>query len=478
MSVIYVDFRATYDASVQSLSKASDMGPKPAYGYVIEDAASYVPTVQSACGCQDCSGAFEEPKMPSMMIPVQYNNRMRRSTDEPSLGATFRRYYTERMAGHRDQFQTLRTRTLDNFAKTRQYATEQVGKVKAHISPILTKSSDFVKGFKKNFEKPVTPRERRSIDETSEPKPLMPTLKVVENEQPRCPVIQDLKENSEFRSRNAHPDVLQYMPEVSENADDSETPKRCPQCGSHLSDSMCKACSCASELTAIPPQYFRYVDGEAVPFVPGTTQSSSKRSAEPNYVFDRFGHKYEENNGNLRLIAPEFAADPQTAQPNFEAFAHIMNANAEVMHDLNPIPGGRMLPPVTDLAKDAIDLVHDLERRETKERREAKLPQEPEQEHPKRVTHKRKSHYQVIPIRHENRSGTLISKMQSNDVKADRSASESTIGQKSETENADLLHKIDQNNDKYEILTIDTRNADDSTEEFDRIMKYLHAGRM
>lgn len=451
------------------------MGPKQAYGYVIEEAASYVPTVQSDCGCQQCAGAFEEPQTPSMMIPVQYSNRMRRSTEDPKLGATFRQYYTERMAGHRDQLQTLRTRTIDNFARTKQYASEQVSKIKSRYSPILTKSSDFVKGFKKNFEKPVRPRERRSIDETLDLKPLMPTLKVVENEQPCCPVIQDLKENSEFRSRNAQPEVLQYMPEVSENADDADTPKRCPQCGSHLSDSMCKACSGASELTATPPQYFRYVNGEAVPFVPGTTQSSSKRSVEPNFVFDRFGHKYEENNGNLRLIAPEFVADPQTAQPNFEAFANIMNANAEVMHDLNPVPGGRMLPPVTDLAKDAIDLVHDLERRE------AKYPhKQSEPEHlTSRVAHKRKSHYQIIPIHHENQTGTLISKMRSNDVKTDRSdAGESTTSQKNETDEAGLLHKINQNNNEYEILTIDARNADDSTEEFDRIMKYLHAGRM
>lgn len=485
-NVISFNYRNTYDASVQSLPATSDVTPKRMFGYVIqkpvEQTADYIAPIPSHCGCQECAAAFEESKMPSIMLPVQYT-RMRRSTDWTDTREKIKQRYTEKLSGHVDKLKTVKVKTVESFEKTKQYAQEQVAKIKSSVSPIISKPSEFIQGFRKNFEKPVVPRARRSVTETPYTKPLMPTLKVVES---HCPVIQELKDNSEFRSRIAQPDVLQYMPEVGVTVNGAEYQKRCPQCGNHLAESMCRTCVKMAE--AAQPQYFRYVDGVPVPFVPGTTQSS-KRSAQADFfVYDRFGHKYEENNGNLRLIAPEFAVDPQTAQPNIEAFAEIINANREVMDDVNHFHGDRMVPQPTDLASDVIDFVHDLARRDVK------YPQEnanvPAPEQPTKPNNS-KSHYQIIPIHHENRTGSLISRIYSNNGKVEHSANDrqanghhesnhkwTVADYKDETRKPISLQKINQNNKEYEVLTIDTQQSADSAEEFDRIMKFLHSGRM
>lgn len=457
---------------------ASDVTPERAFEYVIQKPTEtdYVLPAACNCGCQECSAAnMNGPQMPSLMLPVQYD-RFRRS----AAAEEARERIKQKFNGHIEKLKTLKVKTLDKFQQTKQFAQEHVSKIRSSIGPILSKPTEFVQGFMKNFEKPVAPRVRRSAAETSYTQPMMPTLKVAENPQPCCPVIQDLKQNSEFSARIAHPEVLQYMPEVGVNADDAANQNRCPQCGNQLSKSMCKTClTCMQE--PVQPQYFRYVDGSPVPFVPGTAQSPSKRSPQANYyVYDRFGHKYEENNGNLRLIAPEYYADPETAQPNIEAFAEIMNANAEVMHDVNPFPDGKLSGPTDEFARDALDFVHDLSRREAKHQQE--YASELNTEQPK-VPSNRMSHYQIIPIRHENRNGSLIAKLHS---KAERNENEfrepsmksATTDQKDESRKSFTLQKINRNNNDFEILTIDTLQSADSGEEFDRIMKYLHAGRM
>lgn len=426
-----------------------------------------MPTVPSHCGCQECSAAFEGP---SMILPVQYN-RMKRSPDDPTDDRRAQRtqQFQDRINGHIETLRAIHGKTADKYEKTKQYAVEQVSKIKSKFQPYASRSREFVQGFFKNFEKPVAPRERRSVTETPNTTPLMPMLKVVENQKPSCPVIQDLKENSEFRSRIAQPDVLQYMPEVGVNVDDETRPTRCPLCHGAVSDSVCLACARAQQ--PAQPQYFRYVNGTPEPFVPGMGQSAQKRSAQSNFfVYDRFGHKYEENNGNLRLLAPEFGEDPQIGQPNIEAFSRIMNDNAEVMHDVNPFPGSdRMISPVTDIAADGLDFIHDMARRE------AVYPQD-EASSPLKRPYSRKSHYQIIPIRHENRKGSLISKLSSNDDRIE--SSKSAADRKDGTEEKPSLQKITKNNNQYEILTIDTHQSEDSAEEFDRIMKFLHSGRI
>lgn len=421
--------------------------------------------------------------MPSLMLPVQYNRLRRSPSDDETVDdprELRKQKYKAKLNGHLESLKTLHTKTVDRFEETRRYAQEQVSKFHSKFHPIVSQSSEFVQGFLKNFEKPVAPRERRSVADTSYAQPMTPTLKVVEHESPCCPVIKDLKENTEYRSRVAQPDVIQYMPEVAVNAEDEIAQKRCPQCNAIVSDSVCTACLAAQQ--PAQSQFFRYVNGEPVPFVPRSTQSSPKRSAPSDFfVYDRFGHRYEENNGNLRLIAPEpteFEADPETAQPNIAAFADIMNANADVVRDLNPFQDGRMISPVTDLAADAIDVVHDIARREVPE--SAVNATEP----PKRSQDYRRSHYQIIPIRHDNRSGSLISKLHSknDDSKAnDRrqmSAHKWTVDRKNEDGISPSLKKIKHNKKEYEILTIGTHQSEDSAEEFDRIMKYLHSGRI
>lgn len=476
--MIKFNSRNTYDASVQSMPTASNVTPKSAFEYVIQKPAEsdYVLPVPCNCGCQECSAAtLPGPQMPSLMLPVQYD-RFRRS----AAAEEARERLKQKFNGHIETLKTLKVKTLDKFQQTKQFAQDQVSKIRSSIGPMLSKPTEFVQGFIKNFEKPVVPRVRRSVGETSYTQPMMPTLKVVDNPQPCCPVIQDLKQNSEFSSRIAHPDVLQYMPEVGVNANDAANQNCCPQCGNQLSESMCKTClTCMQE--PAQPQYFRYVDGAPVSFVPGNAQSPSKRSPQADfYVYDRFGHKYEENNGNLRLITPEYYADPETAQPNIEVFADIIHANAEVMHDVNPFPDGKMSGPLSDFASDALDFVHDLSRREAKHQQEYATELKTE---PPKVPENTMSHYQIIPIRHESRNGSLIAKLQS---KGDRNKNElrESIKKPVSTDKKDAsgksftLQKINQNNNDFEILTIDTLQSADSGEEFDRIMKYLHAARM
>lgn len=419
------------------------------------------------------------------MLPIQYR-RMRRSPESDAARKQLKEKYEAKINGHIDKFKTMKDKTIVKYEKTIQYAQEQVEKLKSNLSPAMPRATAFLTGFQKNFEKPVTPRSKRStVMDTPPVKPVMPMLKVVENSNaipnPCCPVIQELRENSEFRSRVSHPDVLQFMPEVDVNAKDDRNQKQCQQCGCHLSGSSCKICANVPE--TIQPQYFTMVDGAPVPFTPRTVQTTSKRSANTDYyVYDRFGHKYEENNGNLRLIAPDFTVDPQTTQPNIEAFAQIMNANSEVIHDINQFHGDRMIAPVTYLAADALDFVHDLARREVKYVTKNEADQAPDSEQTKKVNNI-KSLYQIIPIRHENKNGSLITKIPSNNASTDYQPANGNNESSRKWSTAAAaknvsLQKINRNNKEYEILMVDgPQQSADSVEEFDKILKYLHADR-
>lgn len=464
------------------------MEPTQMHGYIIQRPADRIPdyVASSPCNCRECSATIaEDTPMPSMMLPMQYS-RVRRSADFDEKRDQFKQKYTEKVNNHIESLKTFAVKTSENFEKTKQFAQEQVSKFKSSVAvhPIITKSKDFVKGFAKNFEKPLAPRYRRSVE------PLLPSIKVVENDsKPTCPVIESLKNNEEFGARNAQPDVLQYMPEVGGNADDaSDEQMRCPQCAGPMTDSVCTKCS--SGMQSVQSQYFKYVNDRLVPVVPkpGQTQSSKRSADGPYYVFDRLGHRYVQNDGSLRLIPPQFQHDqpqlPQQydesapqyyAQPSIDTFAHIVDANGEVMHDINPFPDGRPMAPVTDLAVDMLDLAHQLVPRE------AKYPHDP-----KSKSKNIKNHYQIVPIQFDNRNGTLVTKMSGDDSKTDYEGSDNrdirmqrpkSDSMANPAESASL-QKIVRNNNEYKILTLNAPHATSSTEEMDKIMRFLHAGRM
>lgn len=261
------------------------------------------------------------------------------SRHEQMLGATQQRH------------ESLRTRVSETTQQHQQRMDEIRSLFRTRTEAAVSRRNEFINGFSGNFEAPVAPRDKRSTPNEIYQMPSSPA----EPRPTQCSTIASLKEKSRSDQRLQSPEAVQYMPELqmSASAEEGVAQKHCRQCQAYEAESQVSQ-----------PQYFQHELGQLVPYTLGSAQQSySAEPAEPHYVYDRLGHTYVENDGRLRLMAPQYDSAPEQSGTQF--ISGVLNENQEVMDELNPFPGtDRMLPPVTDLVKDGVEYLHEIARRD------------------------------------------------------------------------------------------------------------------
>lgn len=426
------------------------------------------------------------------------------------------------------RFRDITSRGSDSLRKASDAAKEKFSTLQSTLDPIVSSANNFMQdsgkfmeGFKLNFALPV--RERRSVDDDEEKRrrsendKKIPVLRVKERPS-TCKTIENLKRLSESRVSLRAPESIQYLPELaSTQSEDSEEWKHCHSCGSQLNDSVCRSCG------AHQPQYVEYIEGRPVSFYPGAMreerpEESSPEKRVPRYIYDRYGHRYLENNGNLRLIAPEYGQEAMVGEPQgFDTLKQIVEENKEVIEQLNRNGPNRMLPQPVDFAQDAIHFMHELARRDVENNRtedkqtteskkavdEPKADKEPKVNPKSMGKHakdtrkqKPKSMYQILPMKYDGHDGKMVVKVYSakdNSWKTDDDAlkrdddtkksewqpelTEQSQEQWSHSDTADrskpTVNKFNKNNKEYEILTFDHYSGN-SEEEIQQILDHLH----
>lgn len=296
-------------------------------------------------------------------------------------------------------------------------------------------AQEYLKGFLANFKEASGLDAMRTKRDTTEQSDQSgengPIMKINEKPMP-CSTMESLKKESEYREDLQRPEVLQFMPELQ--TDVERTRKHCQFCGVPANEDVCNGCG-KRNYHPKQPQFFEYIQGEPVSYQPRSAQQpeENQRSAEstPRYVYDRFGHRYTESNGKLRLMAPaeyQQSADALVGQPNYDGLARILANNQEVLDQTNYAGPDRVLPEPLDFAEDTIEFIHELARRQANYTKqyfasgtvpEAKSTNENVQldtelstiEADTKPINTKKSQYQIIPIKLDGQDGTLIVKM-------------------------------------------------------------------
>lgn len=348
--------------------------------------------------------------------------------------------------------------------------------------PFVQHATKLVEGFKQTFAVPT--RRRRDTDVR------MPMLRVKEYEGGR----DKSDKRSEDYSKYLTASRVELKPSEKQewNMKEAEKATQCHSCGTKLTESTCKRCG------TYQPQYVEYIEGKPVSYYPGAVQAESTETptAEPRYIYDRYGHRYLENsnNGNLRLVAPQYNDQYQEAivadqpspyyasQPDYAGVADILNRNREVIAQMNRTPG-RLLPQPADYASGAIDLIRDLsrqtpiEKRETDEK-EQKTEQRMTTEWKKDVRPLPRSMYQIVPMKYEGKEGKLAVKVYSSTKNSDKTKPSETTTTETESNNTNersepTVRKFTKNNKQFEILSFDDYKST-SDEEIRGVLDHLH----
>lgn len=123
-------------------------------------------------------------------------------------------------------------------------------------------------------------------------------------------------------------------------------------------------------------QYYELVDGKSVSYVPdGRSLEEDVAYGAPRYVFDRFGHRYSEQNGKLKLIGPNRFENSDAPPPllgsgyhgpspiepyNFNVLENILNNNQEVIDSTNSDDPNHMIEHPIDLTLDTLEFIKEL----------------------------------------------------------------------------------------------------------------------
>lgn len=372
-------------------------------------------------------------------------------------------------------------------------------------APVRSSNSDDRQSDDRQSNSDAPYRKRRSIDEPAQQNDnrKYPILKVKESSIP-CETIKNLKELSKTRVELQSPETLQYMPELASNIYETEKCSHCHNCGSQLSDSICRSCG------EKQPQYIEYVNGKAVSYQPRSEQESyEKAPTEKRYIFDRYGQKYLESKGNLRLVAPQPQQQQQQreevlggSRPDYDGLAYIFRRNQEVMEDLNGLPDStRIVPRPLDLIRDGIEYIHDLARRNVDYRNmkmkdskfESKMSGEKDEktvseDESQKSTAKKlpSSMYQIVPMNVNGRDGKLFVKVYSAKNAAKKSA-DTDLENKTKVEEKQTTAEVSGDSDKmkpvikklckddkeFQVVTFNESPAN-SAEEIDQILKNLY----
>lgn len=277
--------------------------------------------------------------------------------------------------------------------------------------------------------------------------PTMPVLRVKEynpsNEQTHY---------SKYMNRNMGRVALQTPEHHAKDIKEMEKCSHCHSCGTKLTTSMCSHCG------QYQPQYIQYIEGRQVPFYPGAVQENQEQTTlsgveETRFIFDRYGHKYLENNGKLRLVRN---------QPDYAGLASILNdkENEKVMKQINQNPGRLVEQPV-DMVTDLSQLVRDLARYPRKAAASDATP---------------RSMYQVVPMQYEGKDGKLVVKIYDSKNTETGVATTQTTQTTNEMEKAQPdVKKYVKNNKEYEILTFnDYKGPEDGDDDIRRVLEHLH----
>lgn len=253
-----------------------------------------------------------------------------------------------------------------------------------------------------------------------------------------------------------------------------EKASHCHACGTKLTGSMCSHCG------AYQPQYVEYIEGKRVAFYPGAVQDNEQQSMTDGpatrYIFDRYGHKYLEKNGKLRLVR---------SQPDYAGLADILNKNRDSLQQLNQSPG-RIMPQPVDIVADLSKLVRELAR----ERRQTNDSENKNQE--KRSTtsmmaNSPRSMYQLVPMEYDGHDGKIVVKnfdgqnemdMTTDPKTNDEQHHESEMNTQEQHSNtmektAPTSQKFAQNNKEFEVLTFNDYKGT-SEDDIRRVLEYLH----
>lgn len=281
----------------------------------------------------------------------------------------------------------------------------------------------------------------------------------------RMPMLR-VDEYTEASVEKSRPSEYSPNSRVQLKAADKAT--QCHKCGTKLTDSVCKRCG------EYQPQYVEYIEGKPVSYYPGATQAKkNEQSTEaPRYIYDRYGHRYIESNGNLRLIAPQYQEAIVGDQPNFAGLADILNQNQEVIHALNQHPG-RLMPEPVDLIQDGIQIVRGLARRDVEPYRVA--AKQPEKS-PRTM-------YQVVPMKYDGQDGKLVVKVYSakNDQtkSEERKSADETSKTRSDADanmtekSKPTIKKFTKNHRDYEIISFNDYKGN-SDEDIRQVLDYIH----
>lgn len=122
-------------------------------------------------------------------------------------------------------------------------------------------------------------------------------------------------------------------------------------------------------LLPLPPQYIEFVNGQASAFSPFSGRASSPTAPSPRYIFDRFGHRYLENDGSLRLLAPSrpddgpiigSAHDDSYRPSNFNQLENILDHNSEFIDATNQGDPAHLIQDPIELVLDTLSFINDI----------------------------------------------------------------------------------------------------------------------
>lgn len=345
--------------------------------------------------------------------------------------------------------------------------------------PLVSKATKLYEGFKGmassiRTKRDVNDEEMRRREDAER----MPMLRVKEYDAAR--------DNGRFSKYLTTRVELKTPEKQAAQLEEMEKATHCHSCHSKLTESTCNRCG------SYQPQYVEYVEGKPVSYYPGAVQakmSVEKKPEEtrsPRYVYDRYGHRYLENNGNLRLIAPQYQEAVVGDQPNFAGLANILSENREIMQQMNRY-GDRMIPEPVDLVTNFSQLIRDMARArnadaDRENRNEKRSTHSVENKRPiERKDEKTppRSMYQVAPMQYDGKDGKLVVRVYAakEEDKAQKYAERSNEKEDDEIELTEksqpTVRKYNKNNKEFEILTFDDFKGT-SDEDIRRVIEHLH----
>lgn len=147
-------------------------------------------------------------------------------------------------------------------------------------------------------------------------------------------------------------------------------------------------------LQPLPPQYIEFVNGQASAFSPISARSIPVSAPSPRYVFDRFGHRYLEHEGSLKLLAPSrtdngpiIGSAYEGGNRPFNQLENILDHNSEFIDETNQGDPEHLIQDPIGLVLDTLSFISDITTRgsadrykHTYERSMADEPNQPQAE--------------------------------------------------------------------------------------------------